>query len=46
MHIGLVEDDYFDSQEEDFYYDDYNNDNQEEPEVWKDGDEVYLQVPP
>jgi hypothetical protein len=46
MHIGPVEDDYFDSQEEDFYYDDYNSDDQEEPKVWEDGDEVHMQIPP
>ena len=46
MHIGPTEDDYFDSQEEDFYYDEYNSDDQEEPEVWEDGDEVHMQVPP
>jgi hypothetical protein len=46
MQIGPTEDEYFDSQEEDFYYDDYNDDNEEEREVWEDGKEVHLQVPP
>jgi hypothetical protein len=46
MQIGPADDDFFDSQEEDFYYDDYNDDDEEEREVWKDGEEVDLQVPP
>lgn len=46
MQIGPVEEDFFDSQKEDFYYDNYNEDDEEKPEVWKDGEEVHLQVPP
>jgi hypothetical protein len=30
LQIGPADDDYFDSQEEDFYYDDYNDEDEEE----------------
>ena len=41
MQIGPTDEDFFDSQE-DFYYDDYNDDNEEEREVWEDSEEVDL----
>jgi hypothetical protein len=46
LQIGPLDDAYFDSQEDDFYYDDYNDEDEEEREIWEDGEEVHLQVLP
>jgi hypothetical protein len=46
LQIGPADDAYFDSQEEDFYYDDYNDEDEEEREIWEDGEEVHLEIPP
>jgi hypothetical protein len=47
MQIGVADDDFQDAEEhEDFYYDDYNDYDEEQAEIWEDAEEIYLDVPP